>query len=188
MACFSTNLKSILHLMSSLSGCLSTFFHVCFTNLESTLLNAKMCYSPFLQLCMLKHRNVFASSLTFYSKDERDCGEQLYIMDLALRIEMIPMATYPSAELVLLFPLKGECKWGIRKKEKLQNGQEGFSCNTVASTVRVLITTSHTFLHCGSQKCLSIIYTPFQGRCNAWKKANLDRFHKVQKEDLLHES
>lgn len=59
---------------------------------------------------MLKHRNVFASSLTFYSKDERDCGEQLYIMDLALRIEMIPMATYPSAELVLLFPLKGECK------------------------------------------------------------------------------
>lgn len=189
MACFSTNLKSILlHLMSSLTGCLSSFFQVCLTNLESTLLNAKMCYPPFLQSCMIKYRNVFASSLTLYSKDERGCGERLYVMDLALRIEMIPMATCRSTELVLLLQLKGECKWGKRKKEKLRDGQGGFSCNTLANIVRVLVTTSDTFLHCGSQKCLSVIYTPFQGQYNAWKKTNQDRFHKVQREDLLHES
>jgi len=59
---------------------------------------------------MIKYRNVFASSLTLYSKDERGCGERFYVMDLALRVEMIPMATYRSTELVLLLQLKGECK------------------------------------------------------------------------------
>lgn len=38
-----------------------------------------------------------------YRKDERGRGEQLYIMDLALRIGMILMTTCRNAELVLLF-------------------------------------------------------------------------------------
>lgn len=45
-----------------------------------------------------------------YRRDERGCGEQLYILDLALRIEAILMTTCRNAELMLLFGLKRECK------------------------------------------------------------------------------
>lgn len=38
-----------------------------------------------------------------YRKDERGCGEQLYIMDLVLRVGMVLMTTCQNAELVVLF-------------------------------------------------------------------------------------
>jgi len=38
-----------------------------------------------------------------HKKDERGRGEQLYAMDLALRIGMIPMTTCRNAELLVVF-------------------------------------------------------------------------------------
>lgn len=148
MACFSTNLKPILlHLMSALPAYLPSFFQVCHINLASTLLNAKMCYPPFYSSVHGKHCNASAVSFVLYRKDdERDCGEQLCIMDLALRIGMMLVTTCQTLNLWCCLDERMQ----MRDKEKIKASgwARGISQQQYSKRCQSACDASYTSLHC----------------------------------------